>query len=48
MINLWGIDFTEDVVFATDKKVTLSGGYNGAYSARNGATILHGSLRVWD
>ena len=45
-ILLWGTDFTEDVVCAIDKQVTISGGYNEAYTIQDGTTALHGSLSI--
>jgi hypothetical protein len=47
-IKAWGTDFKEDLnaADAGNKAVSLKGGYNGAYTANNGYTTLHGSLTV--
>jgi hypothetical protein len=47
-VQAWGTDFTGDLnaADAGNKAVTLKGGYNGAYTANNGYTTLHGSLTV--
>jgi hypothetical protein len=46
IIQAWAIDFAEDVFCDTEKGVTLSGGYNEAYSSRIDATTLHGAMTI--
>jgi alpha-tubulin suppressor-like RCC1 family protein/subtilisin family serine protease len=46
VIRLWAVNFTENILFAANKKVTISGGYDQAYTAQGGATVLHGKLTV--
>jgi hypothetical protein len=45
-IRLWGVEFVEDIVCITDKPITLSGGYNEAYTTQDGTTALRGSLVI--
>jgi len=45
-IRLWGIDFTEAVICAADKKIRIAGGYDEPYSTRDGTTVVRGSLTV--
>lgn len=46
IIQAWGTDFSEILTCDQDKNVTLDGGYNDSYSAKNGFTLLKGPLTV--
>jgi hypothetical protein len=45
-ISAWALPFGESLVLSQPVALWLSGGYNGAYTAQTGVTILKGSLTV--
>jgi hypothetical protein len=47
VIKAWGSDFAEILTCDKLKDVTIDGGYNDAYSAKSGFTILQVPLTVW-
>lgn len=47
IIKIWGVNFTENFVFDQGKAVTLSGGYDGAYTYNTGnTTTLQGPVTL--
>lgn len=45
-IQLWGTEFTENVICGNAKTIVLQGGYNQDFSAVSGKTTLKGKLTV--
>lgn len=46
IIKAWGTDFIENLGLNSGKSVTIMGGFDSAYSANSGFTILHGILTI--
>ena len=46
LIRLWGIDFTETVTLAANKRVKIKGGHNENYTSSTASTVLHGALVI--
>lgn len=45
-IKLWGTLFTENVIFSGAKAIDLQGGYNAAFTAVSGRSIINGRLTI--
>jgi subtilisin family serine protease len=45
-IKLWSVDFVDQLTVDGGKVVTVSGGYNPGYTARQGVSVLRGSMRI--
>jgi len=46
IIQIWGIDFSEGLIFDQGRAVTVQGGYNGGYSNNSGVTTVHGTVSL--
>ncbi len=46
IIKAWGTDIPEGLLAASNKSVTIKGGYDAGYYVNNGHTLLNGSLVI--